>query len=63
MRVPLEHPRLGRVDQVGLPFELGVTPASIRTPPPLLGEHTDQLLAEAGYSAAEAERLKAAGVV
>ena len=31
MRVPLEHPALGRVDQVGLPFELPGTPASIRT--------------------------------
>ena len=63
MRVPLEHPSLGQVDQVGLPFELASTPASIRTPPPLLGEHTDELLAEAGYSPAEAQRLRSAGVV
>ena len=63
MRVPLEHPRLGPVDQVGLPFELEATPASIRTPPPLLGEHSDEILAEAGYSAAETVRLRAAGVV
>jgi glutaryl-CoA transferase len=63
MRVPLEHPALGRVDQVGLPFELEGTPASIRTPPPLLGEHTDEILAEAGYSPADAARLRAARVV
>ncbi len=63
MRVPLEHPILGRVDQVGLPFELAATPASIRTPPPLLGEHTDEILAEAGYSPADAERLRGAGIV
>lgn len=63
MRVSLEHPALGRVDQVGLPFELAATPASIRTAPPLLGEHTDEVLAEAGYSPAEVDRLRSAGVV
>ena len=35
------------IRQVGVPFELSATPASIRTPPPLLGEHTDEILAEA----------------
>ncbi len=63
VRVPLEHPSLGRVDQVGLPFELAATPASIRTPPPLLGEQTDEILAEAGYSPADVDRLRASGVV
>ena len=51
------------MDQVGLPFELAATPASIRTPPPLLGEHTDEVLAEAGYAPAEIEALRAAAVV
>jgi crotonobetainyl-CoA:carnitine CoA-transferase CaiB-like acyl-CoA transferase len=62
-RVPLEHLVLGRVDQVGIPFELSGTPASIRTPPPMLGEHTDEILAEVGYSRNEIERLNAASVV
>jgi glutaryl-CoA transferase len=63
MRVPLEHPRLGRVDQVGLPFTLSGTPASIPTPPPLLGEQADGILDELGYAADEIERLRGAGVI
>jgi crotonobetainyl-CoA:carnitine CoA-transferase CaiB-like acyl-CoA transferase len=62
-RVPLEHPMLGRVDQVGIPFEFSATPASIRTPPPLLGEHTDAILAEAGYDGPAIAALRSGGTV
>jgi crotonobetainyl-CoA:carnitine CoA-transferase CaiB-like acyl-CoA transferase len=62
-RVPLRHPVLGPVDQVGIPFELASTPATIRLPPPMLGEHTDEILDEVGYDAAAIGRLRAAGVV
>jgi crotonobetainyl-CoA:carnitine CoA-transferase CaiB-like acyl-CoA transferase len=63
VRVPLEHPVLGAVDQVAPPFELSATPASVRTPPPLLGEHTDQILGELGYSRDETQALRDSGVV
>jgi formyl-CoA transferase/CoA:oxalate CoA-transferase len=63
MTVPLSHPVLGSVTQVGLPIELATTPASIRTPPPLLGEHTDEVLGEIGYDSAAIARLRATGVV
>ena len=62
-RVALAHPVLGPVDQVAIPFELAGTPASIRTPPPLLGEHSAEILAEAGYSPADVVRLRARGVI
>jgi len=62
-RVPLEHPVLGAVDQVGIPFELAATPATIRLPPPMVGEHTDEILEGVGYDAAAIARLRAAGVV
>lgn len=62
MTVEVEHPVLGALRQAGIPFHLAETPASIRTAPPLLGEHSRQILAELGYSPAEIEALVAAKV-
>jgi crotonobetainyl-CoA:carnitine CoA-transferase CaiB-like acyl-CoA transferase len=59
----VEHPVLGILQQVGPPFELHATPASVRTAPPLLGEQTDAILAELGYAAEEVARLRADGTV
>ncbi len=63
MTVEMEHPAWGVIRQVGVPFDLSVTPATIRTPPPLLGEGTDEILAGLGYEPAEIAALRAAGVV
>ncbi|HET9344943.1 MAG TPA: CoA transferase [Candidatus Limnocylindrales bacterium] len=63
MAVEVDHPVLGRTTQVGLPVELSATPASIRSAPPLLGEHADEVLAEIGYSASEIEWLRSAGAI
>jgi formyl-CoA transferase/CoA:oxalate CoA-transferase len=57
------HPRLGPIWQLGIPFKLAATPASIRTAPPLLGEDADGILAELGYAPAEVARLRRDGVV
>jgi crotonobetainyl-CoA:carnitine CoA-transferase CaiB-like acyl-CoA transferase len=42
---------------------LNATPASIRTPPPTLGQDTDAILGELGYGPAEIEQLRIRGVV
>lgn len=49
--------------QLGPPFAYSETPASVRRPPPELGEHTLEVLAEVGIHADEARRLADAGVV
>jgi crotonobetainyl-CoA:carnitine CoA-transferase CaiB-like acyl-CoA transferase len=61
--VDVEHPVLGAVRQVGSPLRFADTPGSIRAAPPLLGEHTDEVLAEIGYTPAEIEVLRDGGVV
>ncbi len=43
MVVELEHPTIGTLRQVGLPIKLGRTPATLRYPPPLLGQHTREI--------------------
>jgi crotonobetainyl-CoA:carnitine CoA-transferase CaiB-like acyl-CoA transferase len=63
MRVSVADAVLGSVDQVGIPFELSRTPASIRTAPPALGQHSDEILVEVGYDTAQVRRLRDAGVI
>jgi glutaryl-CoA transferase len=62
-RVPLDHPVLGHVDQVAVPFAFSGSPARIATPPPMLGEHSTEILAEAGYDEAAIAGLIELGVV
>ena len=57
------HRVLGDVEVVGQPIELSRTPWSVRSATPELGEHTDAVLSELGYDAAEVAALRAAKVV
>ena len=53
----LEHPAMGTVKSIANPIRFSNTPVSYRLPPPLLGEHTAQILRSLGYSGDEARAV------
>ncbi|MEW6301683.1 MAG: CaiB/BaiF CoA-transferase family protein [Thermodesulfobacteriota bacterium] len=58
------HPTAGTVRLPGSPLKLSETPVTCRTPPPLLGEHTEQVLTSLlGYAPQEIARLRAEGAI
>jgi len=61
MRMEIDHPIEGRVPNIGFPVKLSGTPQQVRRHPPLLGEHTDEVLAELGLSGEERARLREQG--
>jgi len=63
MTIEVDHPVLGTIRQVGLPFSFSATPASIRTAPPLLSEHSREILAELGYGPGEIQALANEGAI
>jgi len=63
MLVPEDHPRAGRLTTLDTPIRFSRTPGGIRTHAPALGEHTDEVLRQAGVTPDEIARLRAAQVV
>lgn len=63
MLVTMPHPVHGTVKLIGLPIKLSETPGTIRRTPSVMGEHTDEILKEAGYSTGDIAGLRAAGAI
>jgi len=62
MSVATTHPILGPQTTIGTPLKLSATPLDPSRRAPMLGEHTDDVLAEFGYGQDEIEQLRAAGI-
>jgi crotonobetainyl-CoA:carnitine CoA-transferase CaiB-like acyl-CoA transferase len=63
MTATVQSPKLGKLTLVAQPVTLTRTPSSIQMPPPECGEHTEEILAEYGYSAAEIADMRQRKVV
>ena len=62
MILEVDHPRLGTIHMLGMPAKASRSPARVRRPAPLLGQHTTEVLAGAGYDAETVQRLIEEGV-
>ncbi len=63
MQTAMSHPLAGTIDLVASPIRMAAGAVRYRHPPPLLGEHTDEVLAEFGYDADARSALRAAGAI
>lgn len=63
MVVEMEHPTIGKIRNLGSVVKFAGTPVQYRTAPPLLGQHTESVLSELGYSANDIAQMKSEGVL
>ena len=64
LQLTIQHPLAGTIPLLGSPLKIPTNPTQMRLPPPLLGEHTDQLLQELfDYDAQVLENLHEQGVL
>jgi formyl-CoA transferase len=59
----VKHPTAGEVSVTGFPWRCSQTPPTIRYPPPILGQHSEEVLAALGYGADDLAEMRASGVI
>ena len=59
----IEHPTAGTFETIGPVWRFSDTPAAVQSPPPTLGQHTDEILLGLGYSSDDIERLRVTSII
>ena len=59
----LEDSARGKLKLLDIPVKLSDTPGDIRLMPPLLGQHTEEVLKELGYNEKDIKELKEKGII
>ena len=63
MILEVDHPRWGKTKQIGFPIKFSDTPWEFRLPAARLGDHTNEVLSELGYSPEEIQKLRQEQVI
>ncbi len=61
--IEVEHPKMGKMQLIGNAVDMSRTPPSIDRPPPVLGEHTEEILGSLGYDSGKILLLRNQGVI
>ena len=61
--VEVEHPKMGKMQLIGNAVDMSRTPPNNQRPPPVLGEHTEEILASLGYDSGKVSSLRNQGVI
>ncbi len=59
----VEHPQMGKMRLVGSGVDLSRTPPAVTLPPPMLGEHTEEILTKCGYDPVVVAKLREQGII
>jgi crotonobetainyl-CoA:carnitine CoA-transferase CaiB-like acyl-CoA transferase len=63
MLLKMDHPKAGKIEQIGFPLKFSKSTSTPTLPPPLLGQHNVELLKSLGYNEVEIEKMRSQKII